>query len=102
MPGCDFTRRDLLRWTAIAAASPFFAQRLLANGVAGAATVGDPISAVNLELVTLTEDRAIITWYSGFTGTNDGLGRMEPAPSDGIVLWGTNPNRLNRIAGSRR
>ena len=36
MPGCDFTRRDFLRWTGVAAASPFFAQRLLLNGVAGA------------------------------------------------------------------
>jgi hypothetical protein len=102
MPGCDFTRRDLLKWTAVAAASPFFAQRLLLNGVAAAATPADPVSPVNLELVTLTEDRAIITWYTGYTGTNDGLGRMIPAPSDGVVLWGTHPQRLNRIAGSRR
>jgi hypothetical protein len=52
-------------------------------------------------LVTLTEDRAIITWYTGYTGTDDGLGRMRPAPADGMVLWGTNPNRLTRIAGDR-
>ena len=49
--------------------------------------------------MTLTEDRAIITWYTGYTGTDDGLGRMEPAPADGDVHWGTNPTRLHRVAG---
>jgi Icc protein len=101
MPGCDFTRRDFLRWTAVAAASPFFARRLLDNGVAAAASRKNAVSPVNLELVTLTEDRAIITWYTGYTGTDDGLGRMEPAPADGVVHWGTNPQRLNRVASGR-
>lgn len=59
----------------------------------------DDVSPANLELVTLTEDRAIITWYTGYTGSDDNLGRMQPAPSDGEVHWGTDPNRLDRIAG---
>jgi hypothetical protein len=59
------------------------------------------VSPVNLELVTLTEHRAIITWYTGYTGTDDGLGRMEPAPADGVVHLGTDPQRLNRVAGDR-
>ena len=92
MPGCDFTRRDFLRWTAVAAASPFVARRLFDNGVAAATQPATTVSPVNLELVTLTEDRAIITWYTGYTGTDDGLGRMEPAPADGEVHWGTNPS----------
>ena len=66
---------------------------------ASASTGKGDISPVNLELVTLTEDRAIITWYTGFTGTDDGLGRMQPAPADGEVHWGTHPDRLNRVAG---
>jgi hypothetical protein len=101
MPGCDFTRRDFLAWSGVAAASPFFARRLLLNGVEATPARGDPVSPVNLELVTLTEDRAIVTWYTGYTGTDDGLGRMEPAAADGVVHWGTNPNRLNRVAGDR-
>jgi 3',5'-cyclic AMP phosphodiesterase CpdA len=101
VPGCDFTRRDFLRWTGVAAASPFFARRLLLNGVDATPDRKDAISPVNLELVTLTEDRAVITWYTGYTGTDDGLGRMQPAPADGVVLWGTNPNRLRRVAGGR-
>jgi 3',5'-cyclic-AMP phosphodiesterase len=101
MPGCDFTRRDFLRWSGVAMASPFFARSALLSGVAATPSRRDAVSPVNLELVTLTEDRAIITWYTGLTGTDDGLGRMQPAPAEGVVLWGTNPKRLNRVAGSR-
>jgi Icc protein len=106
MPGCDFTRRDLLRWSAVALASPLVARR--AFGIEAAAALADrrrgrdDVSPVNLELVTLTEDRAIITWYTGFTGSDDGLGRMEPAPADGEVRWGTRPDRLDRVAGHQR
>ena len=104
MPGCDFTRRDFLRWTAVGvAAAPLVRGTLLGN-VAGASTNavrGAAISPVNLELVTLTEDRAVITWYTGYTGSDDGLGRMKPAPSDGTVEWGTHPRRLHRVSGSR-
>ncbi|MEE1664181.1 metallophosphoesterase family protein [Streptomyces sp. WAC07094] len=96
MPGCDFTRRDLLSWSAVAAAAPFVATAF--DGVASAATGGDDISPANLELVTLTEDRAVITWYTGYTGSDDGLGRMVPAPADGEVRWGTHPGRLTRVA----
>jgi hypothetical protein len=101
MPGCDFTRRDFLKWSGVAAASPLFAQRLLINGAGRERRRRDDISPVNLELVTLTEDRAVITWYTGYTGTDDGLGRMRPAAADGEVRWGTHPDRLNRVAGSR-
>jgi Icc protein len=101
VPGCDFTRRDFLRWTGVAAASPLVAKSALLSGVARIPMHRDDISPVNLELVTLTEDRAIITWYTGYTGTDDGLGRMKPAPADGEVYWGTNPNRLHRVAGDR-
>ncbi|MEO3871076.1 metallophosphoesterase family protein [Nonomuraea sp. B12E4] len=99
MPGCDFTRRDLLRWSAVAAASPLFAGAAVGGGVAQASSRGGDVSPANLELVTLTEDRAIVTWYTGYTGSDDGLGRMEPAPADGEVRWGTRPDRLNRVAG---
>ena len=85
------------------AAGPLVRGTLLGD-VAGASTNavrGDAISPVNLELVTLTEDRAVITWYTGYTGSDDGLGRMKPAPSDGTVEWGTHPRRLHRVSGSR-
>ncbi|MGI5516882.1 metallophosphoesterase [Streptomyces sp. CA-106131] len=62
----------------------------------------DAVSAVHLELVTLTEDRAVITWYTGVPGTDDGLGRMLPAATEGEVVYGTCPGRLNRVAGEDR
>ncbi|MFI1394957.1 metallophosphoesterase [Streptomyces sp. NPDC020681] len=58
----------------------------------------DAIAAVNLELVTLTEDRAVITWHTGVPGSDDGLGRMLPAVTEGEVVYGTHPARLNRTA----
>ncbi|MGP4020645.1 metallophosphoesterase [Saccharopolyspora sp. 5N708] len=70
--------------------------RALAAADPGGATGG--VTPVNLELVTLAEDHAVITWYTGVAGTDDGLGRMVPAPADGEVRYGTNPRRLNRVA----
>ncbi len=92
MPGCDFTRRDFLRWTGAAAATPFFARRTLLNGSAAIPARRDDVSPVNLELVTSPKSEPIITWYTGYTGTDDGLGRMKPAPADGDVHWGTHPS----------
>ncbi|MDL4772816.1 purple acid phosphatase family protein [Actinomadura xylanilytica] len=73
--------------------------------VAGAALVlpdrahaDEAVRPVNLELVTLTETSAILTWYTGAAGTDDGLGRMKPVPADGEVRYGTRPGRLDQRA----
>jgi Icc protein len=98
MPGCDFTRRDLLRWCALATgAGPLSLIDPAAADAAGGSVRPGTVSPVNLELVTLAEDRAVITWYTGTPGTDDGLGRMLPAPADGEVVFGTHPARLNRV-----
>jgi hypothetical protein len=55
-----------------------------------------------LELVTLTEESAILTWYTGATGSTDDLGRLEPTPADAEVRWGTDPAKLDRVASSER
>lgn len=100
MPGCYVTRRDTLRWTAFAlAAAPVGIGTLVAPRRAWGAGAVTP---TNLELVTLTEDEAILTWYTGATGSEDDLGRMEPAPADAEVVWGTDPARLDRTASSGR
>ena len=102
MPGCYVTRRDILRWTAFAvAAAPVGTAALMAPRQAwGAGT--DDVTPTTLELVTLTEDEAILTWYTGLTGSDDGLGRMAPAPADAEIVWGTDPARLDRTASSDR
>jgi Icc protein len=95
MPACDFTRRDLLLWTALAATAGPLA---LAEPARAAGTGRDAVVAVDLELVTLAEDHAVVTWYTGVPGTDDGLGRMLPASADSVVVYGTHPGRLNRVA----
>ncbi|MFE1798302.1 metallophosphoesterase [Streptomyces sp. NPDC059517] len=62
---------------------------LLRTLLHSAARPPDAVSAVNLELVTLTEDRAVITWYTG-------------AESEGEVVYGTHPAHLNRTASEGR
>ncbi|MFJ7078423.1 metallophosphoesterase [Streptomyces sp. NPDC098781] len=62
----------------------------------------DDLSAVNLELVTLTEDSAVVSWYTGIPGTDDGLGHPLPAITEGEVVYGTHPGRLNRTASEGR
>ncbi|MER6813457.1 metallophosphoesterase family protein [Spirillospora sp. NPDC000708] len=90
---CRPGRRDLLRWSAIVAGAGLLPA--LDPPSARAAGTARP---VNLELVTLTETSAVLTWYTGVPGTDDGLGRMRPAPSDAEVLYGTHPSRLTRTA----
>ncbi|MBO2454433.1 metallophosphoesterase family protein [Actinomadura barringtoniae] len=88
------SRREILRLSAIISGA------FTVPVVAGPARA-DAVSAVDLELVTLTETGAILTWYTGVPGTDDGLGRMRPAPADAEVLYGTSPARLDRTAHGR-
>ncbi|MGH3377294.1 MAG: metallophosphoesterase [Actinoallomurus sp.] len=89
---CRPSRRELLRLSAIVAGTSLVP---LAGSDRAYATAVRP---VNLELVTLTETSAVLTWYTGEPGTDDGLGRMKPAPADGEVAFGTRPGRLDRTA----
>jgi 3',5'-cyclic AMP phosphodiesterase CpdA len=92
---CRPSRRELLRFSAIVMGVSLGS--LMESERAYAAAV----QPVNLELVTLTETGAILTWYTGEPGTDDGLGRMKPAPADGEIVYGTHPRRLDRtVPGS--
>src|SRR5947208_1770808 len=96
MPCCRPNRRELLRLSAIITGVSLVP--LMDSERARASAV----RPVNLELVTLTETGAIFTWYTGVPGTDDGLGRMEPAPADGEIAYGTHPGRLDRVARGER
>ncbi len=50
---------------------------------------------INLELVTVTDTQAVITWYTADPTKLDGYGRPAPAPTPGRVLIGTTPNLLD-------
>ena len=88
----------MLRWTAYAAAAAPFALAAAPGRASAATTTAGTMTPVNLELVTLAEDHAVITWFTGLAGTNDGIGQMVPAPANGEVRYGTHPSRLNRVA----
>jgi hypothetical protein len=89
----------MIRWSAWAMAATPLGLTATARADATTHSTGqDLVTPVNLELVTLAEDHAVITWYTGVAGTDDGLGRMVPAPADGEVRYGTHPSRLNRVA----
>ncbi|ELP71084.1 metallophosphoesterase [Streptomyces turgidiscabies] len=65
-------------------------------------TRADVVTAVNLELVTLTEDSAVITWSTAVPGTDDGFGHLIPAVTEGEVVYGTHPAHLTRTASEGR
>ncbi len=47
---------------------------------------GNPALPINLELVTVTETSAIITWFTGDPTRPDQFGRLAPMPADTEVL----------------
>lgn len=94
MSCCHLTRRQLLRWSAIASGATLLPG--LDRGSAAAAGTALPI---NLELVTLTETSAIVTWYTAVPGTADRSLQMSPQPTtDNVVSFGTSPLTMTRTA----
>ncbi|MDQ1374388.1 MAG: 3,5-cyclic-AMP phosphodiesterase, partial [Actinomycetota bacterium] len=92
---CHPTRRQFLQWAALVAASPILsavADRDWAYG-----QVSGPALPVNLELVTLTETTAILTWFTGDPTQPDPMGRLAPVPSDTEVLLGTSPASMTTV-----
>ena len=90
---CHPTRREFLRWAALVAATPLlpWEERAYAQGATGVAL------PINLELVTLTETTAIITWFTGDPTAPDAMGRLAPVPADTEVLLGTSPADLKVV-----
>jgi len=95
------SRRELLRWGALVAATPLLGE-LADPERAYAATVGAAVVPMNLELITLTESSVVLTWYTGAAGASDAFGRLAPAPADGEVLMGTSPEKLQQVYASSR
>lgn len=96
---CHLTRRQLLRFGGLVAASPFLsalADVERAYGLTRAVQDG-PMVAVNLELVTVTESTATLTWFTGDPSRADTAGRPAPVPADTEVLLGTSPDTLQTV-----
>ena len=91
---CDvlLTRRQLLRYAGLVAAT-FPAARLLEPGwsLAAEAAPGTGVP-LHLELVTVSDTQAVITWFTGNPGDLDEFGRPRPVAMPGRVLIGTTPD----------
>jgi hypothetical protein len=61
------------------------------------AVVRGPTVAMHLELVTLTESSAVVTWYTGDPTRIDPLGRLAPKPSDTELLLGSSLTNLRTV-----
>lgn len=89
------TRRQLVRYGALVGAT-FGAARLPGGGVA-LAQAADPSSGrvpvpMNLELVTVSDTYAVITWFTGDPTALDEFQRPLPVKAPGRVLIGTSPD----------
>jgi hypothetical protein len=96
---CHLSRRQILKWGALVAATPFLAgaadlERAYGFRRRGAST---PCLPINLELVTLTETSAILTWFTGDPTRVDSMGRLAPVPADTEVLLGTTDGNLQVV-----
>ena len=92
---CDanLTRRQLLRYAALVSAT-FPAASLLRSdwALADQVLAAGPAVPINLELVTVTDSEAVITWFTGDVTSPDEFGRPTPVAAPGRVLIGTSPD----------
>lgn len=88
------SRREFVRWAGLVAATPL----LLSLEERAARATTAPVAAINLELVTVTESSAVLTWFTGDPSTPpDSFGRLAPAGADTEVWMGTSPRRLRQV-----
>lgn len=96
----SLTRRQLIRYGALVAATFPLAGPGLDFALAEVAGSG-PAVPMHLELVTVTDTRAIVTWFTGDPTTLDSFGRPTPVAAPGRVLIGSSPDvRTWREAGA--
>jgi hypothetical protein len=99
---CGLSRRQLLQLSSAGAAAGLF-MPLLKTSRAAAATGGSSgLYAQDLELVTVTDTSFVLTWYTGAAPTPavpyDPDQEPAPVATDGVVRYGTDPGRLDRVA----
>lgn len=102
-PCCHFTRRQLLQWSAVVAATPVVASSLdveRAYGLTRSVKSNATALPINLELVTLTETSAILTWFTGDPTRPDRFGRLAPMPANTELQLGTATGKLRTIYSS--
>jgi hypothetical protein len=94
------TRREFVRFSALVAATPLVAR--WDRPARAFAQVGDRAVPMNLELVTLTETSAVLTWFTGDPTRLDQYRRPEPVPADTVVELGPSPAALTTVVHQDR
>src|SRR3954453_3342977 len=85
------TRRQLLRYAALVGAT-FPVASAIDRGWLLSAHAGTGLAVPhNLELVTVTDTEAVITWFTGDPTQPDEFGRPLPVAAPGRVLIGSSP-----------
>jgi len=88
----NLSRRQLLRYAALVGAT-FPVAGAFDRGWALSAQTGSGLAApINLELVTVTDTEAVITWFTGDPTQPDEFGRPLPVAAPGRVLIGSSPD----------
>src|SRR5260370_9711121 len=90
MSCCSPSRRQILRWSGLAAAAPVAAASMDFPASASEQAAAGEALPVNrrellvrdLEVVTVTEQSAIITWFPGSADETDTYGRPAPGAPD--------------------
>ncbi|MDQ1696865.1 MAG: hypothetical protein QOJ03_2218 [Frankiaceae bacterium] len=88
----NLSRRQLLRYAALVGAT-FPVVSAFDRGWALSEQTGSGTAVpINLELVTVTDSEAAITWFTGDPSQLDEFGRPTPVAAPGRVLIGTSPD----------
>jgi hypothetical protein len=86
------TRRQLLRYAALVAATFPVARVLEPEWALANQTGAGRAVPINLELVTVTDSEAVVTWFTGDPTQLDSFGRPMPVAAPGRLLVGTSPD----------
>jgi 3',5'-cyclic-AMP phosphodiesterase len=101
---CGLSRRQLLRLASAGAAAGLAVPLLgTSRGFASTARAADAgLYVQDLELVTVTDTSFVLTWYTADASTPavpyDPDQEPAPVATDGVVLYGSDPQRLDRVA----
>jgi 3',5'-cyclic-AMP phosphodiesterase len=104
---CGLTRRQLIQLAAAGAAAGLVIPSLSASRAAASTggTGGSGLYVQDLELVTVTDTSFVLTWYTADAAAPavpyDPDAEPAPVATDGVVLYGTDPARLDRVAAER-
>ena len=102
---CALSRRQILRMATVGAAAGIVIPGAALSPAQAAAAQAAGVYPQDLELVTVTDESFVLTWYtaSGPAPAIPYQPSQEPAAvaTDGYVRYGTHPDRLDRIAVER-